>query len=131
MNTELTDAQRADIRQMARDVMADKDGMAEIDRDLIGYSKVRIDLPLRDTRMMAKHLELLAAAAACYAAPFRVFREVERAGRNYEIFHTFIDGWPWADEWWKPKDRRADLVRAGALILAEIDRIDRIRFPIP
>lgn len=62
MNTELTDAQRADIRQMARDVMADKDGMAEIDRDLIGYSKVRIDLPLRDTRMMAKHLELLAAA---------------------------------------------------------------------
>ncbi|OAN76758.1 hypothetical protein A8B82_14810 [Sulfitobacter sp. EhC04] len=34
-------------------------------------------------------------------------------------------GWPWDDEWWKPKDRRADLVRAGALIAAEIDRLDR------
>ena len=33
--------------------------------------------------------------------------------------------WPWSDHWWKPKDRRADLVRAGALIAAEIDRIDR------
>lgn len=34
--------------------------------------------------------------------------------------------WPWATAWWKPKNRRADLVRAGALIAAEIDRLDRI-----
>jgi hypothetical protein len=33
--------------------------------------------------------------------------------------------WPWFDEWWKPKDRRRDLVRAGALIIAEIERLDR------
>lgn len=33
--------------------------------------------------------------------------------------------WPWPDSWWKPKDRRSDLVRAGALIAAEIDRLDR------
>ncbi|SFI36073.1 hypothetical protein [Albimonas pacifica] len=33
--------------------------------------------------------------------------------------------WPWAHRWWKPKGRREDLVRAGALIAAEIDRIDR------
>ena len=33
--------------------------------------------------------------------------------------------WPWSPNWWKPKDRRADLVRAGALIAAEIDRLDR------
>lgn len=33
--------------------------------------------------------------------------------------------WPWAADWWKPKDRRRDLVRAGALIAAEIDRLDR------
>ena len=32
--------------------------------------------------------------------------------------------WPWAADWWKPKDRRRDLVRAGALIAAEIDRLD-------
>ena len=33
--------------------------------------------------------------------------------------------WPWAREWWKPKSRRRDLVRAAALIVAEIERIDR------
>lgn len=33
--------------------------------------------------------------------------------------------WPFEWFWWKPKDRRRDLVRAGALIAAEIDRIDR------
>lgn len=33
--------------------------------------------------------------------------------------------WPWAPEWWKPTNPRRDLVKAGALILAEIERIDR------
>ena len=33
--------------------------------------------------------------------------------------------WPWDLKWWKPKNRRRDLVRAAALIIAEIDRIDR------
>lgn len=32
--------------------------------------------------------------------------------------------WPWAAEWWKPVDARRDLVRAGALIAAQIDLID-------
>lgn len=58
----------------------------------------------------------MALAAGCYAlnaAPER-----------------FADGivpifWPWAREWWKPKSRRRDLVRAAALIVAEIERIDR------
>lgn len=33
--------------------------------------------------------------------------------------------WPWDGQWWKPGDRRRDLVRAAALIAAEIDRLDR------
>lgn len=33
--------------------------------------------------------------------------------------------WPWAPQWFKPKDRRHDLVRAAALIVAEIERLDR------
>ncbi|MCW5727212.1 hypothetical protein [Parvibaculum sp.] len=33
--------------------------------------------------------------------------------------------WPWDRKWWKPKSPRYDLVRAGALILAEIERLDR------
>lgn len=33
--------------------------------------------------------------------------------------------WPWSQDWWKPKTQRFDLIRAAALILAEIERIDR------
>lgn len=35
------------------------------------------------------------------------------------------DLWPWDIKWWKPSDRRRDLVKAAALILAEIERLDR------
>ena len=35
------------------------------------------------------------------------------------------DLWPWAYEWWKPKGRRSNLVRSAALLLAEIERLDR------
>lgn len=34
-------------------------------------------------------------------------------------------GFPWAPEWWKPKSKARDLERAGALCLAEIDRLKR------
>lgn len=34
--------------------------------------------------------------------------------------------WPWSPRWWKPGDPRKMLVKAGALILAEIERIDRM-----
>lgn len=35
--------------------------------------------------------------------------------------------WPWAEKWWKQAPPRRMLVKAGALILAEIERIDRAR----
>ncbi len=36
--------------------------------------------------------------------------------------------WPWADEWWKPSQEPIDnLVKAGALIAAEIDRLQRAK----
>lgn len=34
-------------------------------------------------------------------------------------------GWPWGASWWKPDTRRRNLVKASALILAEIERLDR------
>lgn len=36
------------------------------------------------------------------------------------------DFWPWDADWWNPSDRRQNLVKAGALIAAEIERLDRI-----
>lgn len=35
--------------------------------------------------------------------------------------------WPWDFTWWKRKDRRRDLVRAAALLIAEIERLDRAK----
>lgn len=55
----------------------------------------------------------LSIAAQCYAA------------------HSGVMGsgvpsqWPWDDEWWKPSGRRRNLIKAGALIIAEIERLDR------
>lgn len=48
---------------------------------------------------------------------------------DYQLAGESPEGWPWAVEWWKPKNPRRDLVRAAALILAEIERIDRAAAP--
>lgn len=55
----------------------------------------------------------MAEAAACYA----MFA-------NHQGF-SLPAHWPWSREWWKQSGQRRDLVKAGALILAEIERIDR------
>lgn len=36
------------------------------------------------------------------------------------------EGWPWEAAWWKPRGRRENLVRAGGLVLAERERIERL-----
>jgi hypothetical protein len=39
--------------------------------------------------------------------------------------------WPWDYDWWKPSDDPIrNLTKAGALIAAEIDRLNRLRHPI-
>lgn len=43
---------------------------------------------------------------------------------HYEVT-TIPPSWPWRPEHWKPTNQRQMLVRAGALILAEIARLDR------
>ncbi|HCU0191115.1 TPA: ead/Ea22-like family protein, partial [Citrobacter koseri] len=37
-------------------------------------------------------------------------------------FNRIPMDWPWDSSWWKPTTPRRDLVKAGALILAEIER---------
>ncbi|MET3820464.1 hypothetical protein ACVK00_003151 [Burkholderia sp. PvR073] len=36
-----------------------------------------------------------------------------------------LDFWPWSTDWWKPTTPRRNLVKAAALIFAEMERIDR------
>jgi hypothetical protein len=68
----------------------------------------------------------LALAAACYAInPTSVLARREPAPyRLRESWHGWLR-WPWAVTWWKPRDRRSNLVRAAALLIAEIERVDR------
>ncbi|HED2411909.1 TPA: ead/Ea22-like family protein [Raoultella planticola] len=67
----------------------------------------------------------MAFAAACYAFHAAAASwDLEDCGTEYDS-HPAPKNWPWEPEWWKPKSARADLVRAGALILAELERIDR------
>ncbi|WP_249125518.1 hypothetical protein [Pseudomonas aeruginosa] len=57
----------------------------------------------------------LASAAGCYA----MFSLAYPAGDPSRF-------WPWDKSWWKPSpDGRRNMVKAGALILAEIERLDR------
>jgi len=69
----------------------------------------------------------LARAATCYAMPSRMRQEI--LTREYTA-DTLDKDWPisiwnWGEECWKPTpdDRVRELVKAGALIAAEIDRI--------
>lgn len=55
----------------------------------------------------------LGVAAACY-----IMADVEPGADVPEL-------WPWPAEYWKPTNLRRDLVKAGALILADIERLDR------
>lgn len=78
----------------------------------------------------------MARAAAVYAAPGPAYERCSVTGNVEEM-------WPWSDRWDKRRrndagfvppltsqqaiaDRRRELVKAGALIAAEIDRIDRL-----
>ncbi|MGQ9945983.1 hypothetical protein [Pseudomonas aeruginosa] len=66
----------------------------------------------------------IACAAVCYALPpahpARIEGALGRYGRDPNI-------WPWTRDWWKPapNDRRRELIKAGAVVLAEIERLDR------
>lgn len=79
----------------------------------------------------------LALAAACYATPVQLYQK-----RDFANAVEFIDPWPWESRWDKrPHDgnvlrpattsQRIDLlIKAGALIAAEIDRLQRAHGPV-
>lgn len=57
----------------------------------------------------------LTRAAVCYAMGRTRF------GDSYGP----EDLWPWDFKWWKPGNYRRNLIKAAALIVAEIERLDR------
>lgn len=64
----------------------------------------------------------LSAAAACYA--LHASEQIDMEG--HEIDEDILpEHWPWDAKWWKPSDPRRNLVKAAALLIAEIERLDR------
>lgn len=66
----------------------------------------------------------LAAAAACYAW----VASLDAEGRAKYAEHP-PENFPWAPKWWKPKSWTRDLIRAAALIVAELERRRRAGDP--
>lgn len=66
----------------------------------------------------------LAKAAAAYAGIAGAHSSVPV---SMDVYRTADRPpvWPWAMTWWKPTTPRRDLVKAAALIVAEIERLDR------
>lgn len=66
----------------------------------------------------------LAIAAACYASPQTFYKMI---WKNTSVI-SFVDPFPWEPEFDKrtKHDRKKCLAIAGALIAAEIDRLNRI-----
>lgn len=62
----------------------------------------------------------LADAAGCYALYAAAEIRVPGMVGGHPAFE-----WPWERAAWNPKGPRRDLIRAAALIVAEIERIDR------
>lgn len=72
--------------------------------------------PDRDDRLLNGQL----ATAAGYYALAAGWPHERDIGRGLKPQY-----WPFNQEWWKPTTARHNLVKAGALIAAEIERIDR------
>lgn len=86
----------------------------------------RLTQALTDVEAERRRQVEMAGAAACYALyRSRIAPAAVMAGDSIEA------GGPWASEWRKPTSRRRDLVKTGALILAEIELLDRAAAPQP
>ena len=94
-------------------------GQTRAVRDVIAERRRQIEVegwaPEHDDRHGAHEL---AEAAACYC--------LSSAGKPFDYFETM---WPWERWWFKVSGPRRDLVKAGALVLAEIERLDRAEAP--
>lgn len=64
----------------------------------------------------------LARAGSAYAFNAYLRNANTRLARDLRSLPKLI--WPWDETWWKPEGDRRDLVKAGALIIAELDRAD-------
>lgn len=98
-------------------------GQTRAVRDVIAERRRQIEAEGRTTQHDdANPAGVMSVAAACYAIGASNALVLAVGDTSTcpapEVF-------PWEDAWWKPTTPRRDLVKAAALILAEIERLDR------
>ncbi|RWN51433.1 hypothetical protein [Mesorhizobium sp.] len=72
---------------------------------------------------LARAAGIYALIAGADATDYRNARDGYSLG---DYLQAIMDHyWPWAKSWFKPTTRRRALVKAGALIISEIERLDR------
>lgn len=82
-----------------------------------GWTERHDDQHDRNELNIAARIYALHAEALAYSESNVTFRDVRRSTPQ---------DWPWHPDWWKPSDNPIrDLTKAGALIAAEIDRLQR------
>lgn len=106
-----TDLRRdgVDYTPAARDVLAERQRQIEGE----GWSYAHDD---------AHNEGELSRAALCYVED--AVRKIRGPG-GVPAYSSPGLMWPWKRDWWKPQGPRRNLVKAAALLLAEIERMDR------
>ena len=100
--------------------MSTKTGVELIAEERARHSTVEGWTPAHDDKHRRRQL---AKAAHSYLAT-HAEPDVDHP-RSPALMRSCWD-WPWAKKWWKPSnDPVRNLVKAGALIAAEIDRLNR------
>lgn len=105
------------VTDAARDVLAERKRQVEAEGWTPGHDDQHLDGEI------ARAAGLYALIAGSDRTTYR--NAVQGYGLN-DFAAAAMRLWPWDVSWFKPTNRRRDLVKAGALILAEIERLDRI-----
>lgn len=103
--------------QAVIDVLAERDRQFSVEGITFAHDDAHVDGEI-------------SAAACCYAGAASITTHLR--GNVYAGSPPFDGwtgfGWPWDSAWWKPGTARRMLVKAAALIVAEIERIDRANY---
>lgn len=114
-------ADMTELSPAARDVIAERHRQINVE----GFTPERDDVQHAQGNMLkaAMCYVMSVSAALTHASKARVPLDPAFYRRMSGLWPA--TAWPWDASWWKPKSPRQDLVRAAALIIAEIERLDR------
>lgn len=82
------------------------------------------DVDANDPGDLSSAASCYALNAACVLHPYNG-TPIELAGDRESGWMVGDISWPFDQAWWKPTTPRRDLIKAAALIVAEIERLDR------